>query len=194
MKNESDNTAVAVKERAKLLPKVIMYDKESGAPINAQDVRAQTVQGADIITNPWQEWIRGRVARQSGETPTQMAAILMVLNSLHARGNIDQAPLDVFIDWHTNRKVVRASEGLPAGSLALPPCVPHTSRVYDKSCHPHRVPVTVTERSAVVTAVADGWKRYTRKTGQATCDPSAIVYDVQPDYKLPEESNDNINE
>ena len=98
-KKHTGNTAVADKEPAKLLPKVIMYDKESGAPINAQDVRAQTVQEADISTIPWKEWIRGRVARQSGEKTTQMAAIQLVLNSLHARGNIDQAPLDVFIDW-----------------------------------------------------------------------------------------------
>ena len=123
-----------------------------------------------------------------------MAAILLVPNSLHAHGNIDQAPLEVLIDWHTKRKVVRASEDLPAGSLALPPCVPQTSRVYDKSCHPHRVPVTVTERSAVVTAVADGGKLNTRKTGKATCDPSAISYYVQPEYKMPEESKDNIND
>ena len=114
---------------------------------------------------------------------------MLVLNSLHARGNIDQAPFDVFIDWHTKRKVVRASEDLLAGSLALPPCVPQTSRVYDKSCHPHRVPVTVSERSAVVTAVADGGELNARKTGKATCDPSAIVYYVQPEYTMPAESN-----
>ena len=119
---------------------------------------------------------------------------MLMLNSLHARGNIDQAPLDVFIDWHTKRKVVRATEDLPAGSLALPPCVPQTSRVHDKSCHPHRVPATVSERAAVETAVADGGKPPTRKTGKATCDPSAILYDVQPEYKIPEESKDNIND
>ena len=175
VKNESDNTAVAVKERAKLLPKVIMYDKESGAPINAQDVRSKTAQEVDISTIPWKEWIQGSVARQLGEKQAQMAAIVVVLNSLHVRGKIHQAPIEVFIDWQTKRNVVRASEDLPAGSLALPPCVPQTSRVYDKSCHPHRVPVTVSERAAVVTAVADGGMPTTRKTGKAICDPSGIV-------------------
>ena len=160
-KRNTVKSAVADNESAKLLPNVIMYDKESGAPFNAQDVRAQTVQEADISTIPWKEWIQGRVARQSGEKQAQMAAILLVLNSLHVRGNIHQAPLEVFIDWHTKRKTVRATEDLPAGSLALPPCVPQTSRGNDKSCHPHRVPVTVSERTSVVTAVADGGTNHT---------------------------------
>ena len=122
-----------------------MDDKEVGAPSNAQDVRAASVQEVDISTIPWEGWIQGRVARQSGETQAQMAAILLVLNSLHVRGNIHQAPLEVLIDRHTKRKTDRATEDLPAGSLALPPCVPHASRVHDKSLHPHRVPITVSE-------------------------------------------------
>ena len=73
----------------------------------------------------------------------------MVLNALHTRGHNDQAQLDDSIDWHTKRNVVKASEDVLGGSLALPPCVPHACGVYDKSCHPHRVPITVTERSAV---------------------------------------------
>ena len=70
-----------------------------------------------------------------------MAAIQLVLYSLHARGRSDQAPIDVSIDLTKNRKVVKSSEDLPAGTLALPPCVPHTPRVCDKNTHPHRVPI-----------------------------------------------------
>ena len=39
-KRNTDNAAVADKEPPKLLPKVIMYDQVTGAPINAQDARA----------------------------------------------------------------------------------------------------------------------------------------------------------
>ena len=84
----------------------------------------------------WPQWRDDSVRR--GPLRPQLR-----LHSLHTRGHIDQAPLDVSIDWHTKRKVVKASEDLPGGSLALPPCVPHTSRMYDKSWHPHRVPITV---------------------------------------------------
>ena len=78
-----------------------------------------------------------------------MAAIQLVLHSLHTRGRVHEAPIEVSIDLTTKRKVVRASEHLATGALALPPCVPHASRVYDKSIHPHRVAIVVTQASAV---------------------------------------------
>ena len=55
---QKDTSAVADKEPAKLLPWVIMYDQETGVPINAQDVRAATGQEANIATVPWKEWLR----------------------------------------------------------------------------------------------------------------------------------------
>ena len=148
-----------------------MYDKASGAPIHAQDVRAATDQEANISTLPWKEWLRGSFAKRSGEQPTHMAAIQLVFNSLHTRGHIDQAPLDDSIDQHTKRKVVKSSEDLSGGSLALPPCVPHASRVYDKSWHQHLVPIKVTERSAVADRKPD-----TRVRGKAACEPSQSSY------------------
>ena len=81
-----------------------------------------------------------------------IAAIQMVLHLLHNRGLVDEAPIDVSIDLNSKRKVVKASEDLPVGTLALPPCVPKTSSVLDKSVHPHRVPIVVTEKSAVTDA------------------------------------------
>ena len=66
------------------------------------------------------------------EKATHMAAIQLVLHSLHTRGRIDQAPLDVSIDLNSKRKVVKASEDLPKGTLALPPCVQRTSGVHDR--------------------------------------------------------------
>ena len=142
-----------------------------------------------IATVPWQEWYRGRVAQHLCAKETHIAAIQLVLNSLHTRGRIDQAPLDVIIDLTKKSSVVKAPEDLPTGTLALPPCVPLTSRVYDKSTHPHRVPIAVTEKSAV----ADG-RPDTRKTGKATYEPRRTVYYVHPEYKLPEESKDKLDD
>ena len=118
-----------------------------------------------------------------------MAAIQLVLYSLHARGRIDQAPLDVSIDLTKNRKVVKASEDLPAGALALAPCVPKTSSVLDKSVHPHRVPIVVTEKSAVADARPD-----TRKSGKGACEPKQTTYYVHPEYKMPEEGKDKLDD
>ena len=64
---------------------------------------------------------------------TAMAAILLVLYSLHVRGRIDQAPLELRIDLIKIRKVVKQCGRLPKGTLTLPPCVPNAYRVCDKS-------------------------------------------------------------
>jgi len=151
-KEKADKAAVAAKEPEKIMPRVILYDAETGQPQNAQHVRGATDQKANIATVPWQEWLRGRVAKHLCDKTTHMAAIQLVLHSLHVRGRIEEALINVSVDLNKNRRVVTASEDLPTGTLALPPCVPHTSRVYDKSTHPHRVPIAVTEKSAVAEA------------------------------------------
>ena len=104
-------TAVAVKpEPAKLMPKVILYDATTGVPTNAQDVRAAQAQSTDIVVVPWKQWLGGRAAQTLPEKATHMAAILMVLYSLHTRGRIEMAPIDVSIDLTKHRKVVASSE------------------------------------------------------------------------------------
>ena len=186
---DKDKAAIADKEPKKIRPKVIMYDQETGVPINAQDVRAATGQEAKIATVPWAEWLRGRTAHALCEKTTHIAAIQLVLNALHTRGHIDQAPIIVSIDLNSKRKVVKASEDLPKGTVALPPCVPHTSRVYDKSTHPHRVPIVVIEKSAV----ADG-KPDTRQRGKGAYEPKRSVYYVHPEFKMPEESKEQLED
>jgi hypothetical protein len=118
-----------------------------------------------------------------------IAAIQLVLNALHTRGRIDQTPIDIIVDLNSKRKVVKASEDLPKGTLALPPCVPHTSRVYDKSTHPHRVPIVVIEKSAV----ADG-RPDTRQREKGAFEPRRSVYYVHPEFKMPEESKEQLED
>ena len=113
----------------------------------------------------------------------------MVLYSLHAHGRIDQAPIDVSIDLTKHREVVKASEDLPAGALALAPCVLETSSVLDKSVHPHRVPIVVTEKSAV----ADG-RPDTRHREKGAFEPRRSVYYVHPEFKMPEESKEQLED
>ena len=79
----------------------------------------------------------------------------------------------------SKRKVVKASEDLPVGALALPPCVPKSSGVFDQSTHPHRVRIIVTEKCAV----ADG-----------EVEPKRSVYFVHPEFKPPEESKEQLDE
>ena len=184
-------TAVAVNtEPAKLMPNVIMYDAVTGVPQNAQDVRAATGQEAKIATVPWADWLRGRIAHALCEKTNHIAAIQLVLNALHTRGHIDQAPIDIIIDLSSKRKVVKASEDLPKGTLALPPCVPKTSSVLDKSVHPHRVPIVVTEKSAV----ADGTPPGTRLSAKSPCEAKRTVYYVHPEFKMPEESKEKLED
>ena len=119
-----------------------------------------------------------------------MAAIPWVLHALHTRGRDDQAPIDVSIDLTKNRKVVKSSEDLPAGTLALSPCVPKTSSVLDKSVHPHRVPIVVSEKPAV----ADGTPPGTRLSAKSPRETKRTVYYVHPEYKMPEESKDKLDD
>ena len=51
-KRNTDKSAVADKEPAQLMPKVIMYGEQLGLPINAQDVRAAPGKEANISTFP----------------------------------------------------------------------------------------------------------------------------------------------
>ena len=85
---QKDKSAVADKEPATRLPNVIMYDQVLGLSINAQDVRAAQDQSISIAAVPWKEWLGGRAAQTFPEKATHMAAILMVLYSLHTRGRI----------------------------------------------------------------------------------------------------------
>ena len=171
------------------MPRVILYDAETGQPQNAQHVRGATDQKANIATVPWQEWLRGSVAKHLCDKTTHMAAMQLVLHSLHVRGRIEEAPINVSVDLNKNRRVVTASEDLPKGTLALPPCVPHTSRVYDKSTHPHRVPIVVIEKSAV----ADG-RPDTRQREKGAFEPRRSVYYVHPEFKMPEESKEQLDD
>ena len=158
-------------------------------PISAQDARAAPGREANISTLPWKAWVRGRVAQHLCEKAAHIATIQLVLSSLHARGRADAAPIDVSIDLNSKRKAAKASEDLPIGAVALPPCVPKSSSVLDKSTHPRRVPIQVIEKSAV----ADG-KPDVRVGTKGKLEPKRNIYYVNPEYKSPEESKEELDD
>ena len=86
------------------MPKLIEFDEATGVPTNQQDVRVATAQQDKIAIVPWREWLGGRVAKSLDETSTHIAAIKLVLHSLHARGRIEKAKIDVFYDLPPPKK------------------------------------------------------------------------------------------
>ena len=173
----------------RLLPKLIEYDEVTGAPINQQDVKATKAKQVHRVIIPWTEWLTGAVAKTMDDEQSHMAAIQLVLKSLHVRGGVETASIDVSIDVGSNRRLVTASADLAPGSLVLPPCVPKTARAYKTSVHPQRVAIVVTEKSAV--AAPQPNMRATSKKAAVTASPE-ITYYLHPEYKLPEESKEEV--
>ena len=97
-KKEAKAAAVEEEQPKKLLPTLIEFDKATGLPTNQQDVRVATAQQDKIAIVPWREWFGGRVAKTLDESSTHIAAIKLVLHSLHTRGSIEKATIDVSID------------------------------------------------------------------------------------------------
>ena len=191
-RRRESKAAVAKPETQRLLPKLIEYDEDTGLPMNAQDIKVATPKHQNIAIVPWREWLGGRVAKELDQEATHMVAITMVLHSLHTRGNIEAALVDVSIDLDKSRKVVTASEDLPPGTLSLPPCAPKMAKAYTASVHPHRVAIVVTDKSAV----AD--KESVRKNADVA-EPAPVApalkqktYYAHPEYKFPEESKEDL--
>ena len=182
--------AVAAKPRAtreveaddQLLPKVILYDEAVGAPVDAQDTREHKVKAAgESVAIPWKEWLQSSPAQALGSQGADVAAVMLVLRSLHYNGKVCANPIEVTLDLDTKQRAVRASDVVEAGDLELPPCVPVSGRPHATSTHPQRVPITVTNKELVarrVTAKQDA------VAGTAMVERSTTYY-LHPEYKVP---------
>ena len=105
---------------------------------------------------PWREWLGGAVAPTLDAEASDMAAIQMVLRSLHRNCNTRAAPISVT----GLPRCVNIIENIKQGQLQLVPCVPKSSKIFRTSTHPDRVAVHVHENvvSAAVTCVEEqGW-------------------------------------
>ena len=182
--------AVAAKPRAtreveaddQLLPKVILYDEAVGAPVDAQDTREHKVTAAgESVAIPWKEWLQSSPAQALGSQGADVAAVMLVLRSLHYNGKVCANPIEVLLDLDTKHRALRASVVVEAGGLELPPCVPVSGRPHATSTHPQRVPITVTNKELVarrVTAKQDA------VAGTAMVERSTTYY-LHPEYKVP---------
>lgn len=156
-------------EPDKLLPKVITFDERTGAPIDAQDTREATKPEQLLAKIPWQTWLQSPAAQSMDERTAAVAAITLILRSMHHKGNVCEQSVDVFIDMDTNHRTAKAGEDLGPGDLELLPCVPATCKVHVASTHPHRVAILVAERDV---------------DGEDVVSRSKTFY-VHPEYKLP---------
>ena len=147
-------SAVAeTKPDERLLPKVIEYDELLGAPVSAQEIRTQdgVVGATESAAVPWKEWMRSRAALQLDEDSAAVAAVSLVLRSLHRNGKVADQAVDVALNLESKQRTVRASEDMEEGALQLPPCVPLSGRAHKTSVHPHRVAIAVTSKHVVAT-------------------------------------------
>ncbi len=168
--------------RERLLPKVIQYDEGVGAPVTEQDTRVDTARGGQTaVAVPWKAWLQSSAAQELDEQSGNVAAVTMVLRSLHHNGKVADQDVEVTLDMDSKQRTAKASADLEAGSLELPPCVPASGRVHATSTHPQRVAVTVTNKDVVAKKVLG---KQSAGAAHALASRSATFY-VHPEYKVP---------
>ena len=141
---------------APMLPTVIKFDPTTGKPINAQDSRVmETKECGDRDKKrcevPWREWLGSAAAQSLDSDASDMAAITMVLRSLHRKGLAAAAPVSVSCarategTEHSHGKAYRVTvtKAIKKGELEIFPCAPKSAKVVKISSHPDRVPIHV---------------------------------------------------
>ena len=181
------NAEAAVPER--LLPRVILYDDATDAPMGEQDTREEEKKESAVALArvPWKEWMASELAQNLDEAPSIGAAVTLVLRSLHHRGKVHMQNIDVMMNLETKQKTVVAVAELKPDTLQLPPCTPVAcGRVITTSSHPLRVAIGISQR--VERQGPTPAMRLSQKTSQEDPAESAIVKHtcyVHPEYKLP---------
>ena len=161
----------------RLLPRVILYDDATDAPMGAQDTREEEEKESAValVGVPWKEWMASEVAQNLDEAASLGAAATLVLRSLHHKGNVHMQDIDVKLNLETKQKTVVAVAELKPDTLQLPPCTPVAcGKVFTTSSHPLRVAIGISQR--------------VERRGPTPPGESAIVkhtYYVHPEYKLP---------
>ena len=169
----------------RLLPRVILYDDATDAPMGAQDTREEEEKESAValVRVPWKEWMASEVAQNLDEAASLGAAATLVLRSLHHKGNVHMQDIDVKLNLETKQKTVVAVAELKPDTLQLPPCTPVAcGRVITTSSHPLRAAIGISQR--VERQGPTPAKRLKRKTSQEDPAESAIVkhtYYVHPE-------------
>ena len=131
----------------RLLPRVILYDDATDAPMGEQDTREEEEKESAValVRVPWKEWMASEVAQNLDEAASLGAAATLVLRSLHHKGNVHMQDIDVKLNMDTKQRTVVAVAELKPDTLQLPPCTP-CGKVFTTSNHPLRVAIGISQR------------------------------------------------
>ena len=92
-----------------LLPKVRPYGEATGLPETAQDSRpAAEHHPPEPAALPWQEWLRSAVGQALHYGAAAVAAISLVLSSLHCNGEIDNQNITVTMNMGSKQRATKA--------------------------------------------------------------------------------------
>ncbi len=203
--------AKAAGPSAKLLPKVITYDEDTGKPLSWQKQRDSTTTGAAAAAAivPWPEWLASAAAKDFVKQNADMAAITHVLHSMHCRGGVHTQGVVVLLEGASQKCTAVAVDDMAEFTVHLPPCVPRGKAVRESS-HPHKVAImvetnvskeTALQRAAVKqnkpvpdaspTAIAPTKEQQPASTPETLNLPqdseTVTTYYVIPEFKLPED-------
>jgi hypothetical protein len=126
--------------------------------------------------------LQSSAAQELDEQSGNVAAVTLVLRSLHHNGKVADQDVDVTLDMDSKQRTANVSADLEAGSLELPPCVPASGRVHATSTHPQRVAVTVTNKDVVAKRMF--CVKQPAEAAHALASRSTTFY-LHPEYKLP---------
>ena len=175
---------------ARLLPKVIVFDESTGVPQTEQDAREAEVKHDPVRADiPWQEWLGSAVAESLGGDAAAVAAITLVLGSLHRSGKVHEQLVTMTMDLGSKHRTAQARGKLEPMGLELPPCAPVAGRIVDNSSHPQRVPIIVTTK---VRAERPSGRKKLATKGPEQADDELLTetrtFYIHPEYKLPEDT------
>ncbi len=64
-----------------------------------------------LVEIPWQEWLRSDVAQGLDVTAAAVAAVAMVLRSLHRKGKVDEQGVTVLLDLDSKQTYSESGQG-----------------------------------------------------------------------------------
>ena len=120
---------------------MLKFNEETGDQLTSQvqfPVDAEASKQPPVIL-PWRHWRAHN--RNVGEVAADQASAVAVLHGIHSLVDLIDQEVDVMQeDGHIS---VVARTAISEKTLSLPPCVPRTPKVYDKSEHPYMAHIQV---------------------------------------------------
>ena len=157
-------------------PSVIAFDELTGKQLNKQVEITETTTTKPSYPLPWREWFSG-IGSSLGHKECDRSSAVAVLHGLHVDVPVDLEPIEV---WQREGTiVVIATRKVHPFEILLPPCVPKTMKVLDRSEHPHaaRIKLKVLRKTEPL-APSEGDSSDSRIVRTST-------FFVNPEFKAP---------